>query len=114
MIAIQRLLLGVALALPVPKDTGPDDKNQGYFGIQLIDDGGVKVTFVQPGSPAETGGLKMDDLVLKIDDQRIPNVNECREIISKLKPGRIVRVDVRRGDTSMALKVKIGVRPAQP
>ena len=87
------LLLGLALAFPAPKDTEPDDKRQGFFGIQLIDDSGVKVTLVLPGSPAEKAGLKVDDLLLTIDDQRVPNVNDCREIIGRLRPGRVVSVD---------------------
>lgn len=105
------LLLSLVLLFPAPRDPEPDDKGQGFFGVRLIDNGGVNVTGVEPGSPAEKGGMHVNDIILAIDSMRVPSVNEAREAIARLRPGKVVAVEVRRGEKSVLVKVKVGAKP---
>lgn len=109
----QLTLVAFALLVPAPRDPDPDDKGRGFFGVQLIDNGGgaVTITRVEPGSPADKAGIQPDDQILAIDSVKVPTVNEAREAIGRLRPGNLTMVEVRRGEKSLTLKVKVGVRP---
>ncbi len=106
-------LLTLMLLFPAPRDPEPDNKGKGFFGVLLIDDGGVCISRVEPGSPADKAGLRPNDVIQSIDSSQVPNVNEARESIARLRPGSIVQVEVRRGETNVSVKVKVGVRPDQ-
>jgi serine protease Do len=107
-------LAAVILLYPAPRDPAPDDKGQGFFGVKLVDNSGVNVTHVEPGSPAEKAGVRANDVILAVDTQRVPTVAEAREVIARLRPGMVCRVEVRRGDKSVTLKLRVGVRPEVP
>jgi S1-C subfamily serine protease len=104
-------LCAFLILVPAPKDPLPDDKGQGFFGVQLVDNSGVSITRVEPGSPADKAGIRFNDIILSIDTVKVPNVNDAREIIGRLRPGNIVAVEVRRGEQSLTIKVRVGVRP---
>lgn len=104
-------LCTLMLLVPAPKDPSPDDKGRGFFGVQLVDNSGVNITRVEPGSPAEKAGIQFNDTILAIDTVKVPTVNEAREIIGRLRPGNVVTVEVRRGNQSLTLKVRVGARP---
>ena len=109
---LAHLSLAVVLLLfPVPRDPEPDDKGKGFFGVLLVDNIGATITRVEPGSPADKGGIRLNDAILSIDGQRVPTVTEAREIIARLRPGTIVPVEVRRGDKPLTIKIKVGARP---
>lgn len=112
MFIIQLMPLAVvALLYPAPKDPEPDDKGRGFFGVQLVDNGGVLITRVEPGSPADKAGIRVDDVIHAIDDTQVPSVEEAREIIAKLRPGTVAQVGLRRAAAMVSVKVKVGVRP---
>ncbi len=104
-------LCALFLLYPAPKDPAPDDKGRGFFGVQLIDNSGVNITRVEPGSPADKAGIRFNDTILAIDTAKVPTVNDAREIIARLRPGNTVMVEVRRGDQSLTIKVRVGARP---
>lgn len=107
-------LFALVLLYPAPKDPAPDDKGRGFFGVQLIDNSGVNITRVEPGSPADKAGIRFNDTILAIDMVKVPTVNEAREIIGRLRPGNTVTVEVRRGEQSLTIKVRVGARPDSP
>ena len=104
-------LMTMLLLFPAPRDPEPDDKGRGFFGVQLVDDGGVTVTRVEPGSPADKAGIRGNDIIQSVDAARVPSVNEAREAIGRLRPGTITVVEIRRGAATVTVKVKVGVRP---
>jgi S1-C subfamily serine protease len=104
-------LITLVMLYPAPREPEPDDRGQGFFGVQMFDGGGVNVTFVQPGSPAHKAGIRADDYLEKIDSTPVSTVDEARELIGRLRPGAVVRVALRRGETTVSIKVKVGVRP---
>jgi S1-C subfamily serine protease len=107
-------LLSMTMVLaffPAPRDPEPDEKGRGFFGVLLVDNGGVSITRVEPGSPAEKAGIRINDQLLAIDGQRVANVNETREVIGRLRPGKVAVVEARRGGQSVTIKLKVGARP---
>jgi S1-C subfamily serine protease len=104
-------LCALLLLVPAPKDPLPDDKGKAFLGVRLVDNNGVHVTHVEPGSPAEKAGIRTDDHILAIDSVKAPTVNDAREIIARLRPGNVASVEVRRGEQSLTIKVQVGVRP---
>jgi S1-C subfamily serine protease len=105
------LLTSTVVHFPAPRDPGPDDKGRGFFGVQLVDDGGVSITQVVAGSPADKAGIRVNDQILIIDSQKVPSVNEAREVIGRLRPGRTTVIEVKRGEKTMTIKVMVGIRP---
>ncbi|MFO1518362.1 MAG: DegQ family serine endoprotease [bacterium] len=58
---------------------------------------GVLVVRVFPGSQAEYVGLRTGDLILEMNNAPMNNTGEYNAVISKVRPGEIVRVFVKRG-----------------
>jgi len=56
----------------------------------------VLVQEVSPGSPAETAGLKSQDIIYSINGKQTKSVGEVQQLISKTKSG--AQVEVKRGE----------------
>ena len=103
--------LTIGILFPAPKDPEPDDKGRGFFGVQLVDNGGVFITRVEAGSPADKAGITAGDMIFAIDKLPIQNVDEARELIAGLRPGTVTFVELRRGAATVNVKLKVGIRP---
>jgi serine protease Do len=71
-----------------------------------------KITQVSPDSPAEKGGLKVNDVVTKFDGQKVVTFEDLVEFVRKKKPGDEVVLEVARGDEMVKLKLVVGKRPS--
>lgn len=67
---------------------------------------GVKVDRVQPASPAESGGLKSGDVILKIDNTTINGPEIFSATIASRKVGDQLELIVKRANEELKLKVK--------
>jgi len=87
----------------------------GFLGIQLSDEEveGAKIGEVTPGSPAEKGGLKKDDIVTMVEKKAIKSSADLIATISSYKPNDEVTLKVKREDKDMSIKVTLGKRPNQ-
>jgi S1-C subfamily serine protease len=110
----QPLLAVTALVLfyPAPPEPDLDDQGRGFFGVQMLDNGGVQVARVEPKSPAAKAGFEVNDIIQKIDATPVSTINEARDIIGRMRPGAVTHVEVRRGEANIKIKVKVGLRPA--
>ncbi len=77
---------------------------------------GVRVTRVHPGSDAETAGLKVGDLLLKLDGDVIPTSRPEESdvfpsMIRQYKIGTDVTLSVRRGAEELQVKVLLVASP---
>jgi serine protease Do len=92
-----------------PSDEGVQtDVNGAKFGVRIrstsdaerqaanIEQGGVVVTTVDPGSFAEEVGLQEKDIIVSINRQAVASVDEVRAVQSKLKAGDAVAFRVLR------------------
>jgi S1-C subfamily serine protease len=68
---------------------------------------GVKVAGVTPGSPAETSGVEEGDVLLKVDDKDIANLQGFASILRGLSPGQAVKVVLSRGGVEKTLDVTV-------
>jgi len=72
---------------------------------------GVEITEVTRGSQAERVGLQPGDVLLKINDRRIPNVQEFRKEFSKLRCRSHVTLQILRG--RFLYYVTLDLRPSR-
>ena len=91
----------------------PPPKAKGSTGATFEDekpgsDGPVTVTFVTPLSPADTAGLMIGDVVVKVDGQDVKNRKTIVDRIQSRKPGDSVTLRVQREGEEFDVKVKLG------
>lgn len=97
---------------------------RGWLGvqIQLADnemkkdlgvDSAVVVHAVQPNSPAEAAGFRAGDAIVQIDGKKVAKVEQVQSLVSKLKPGAKISVQVVNYSDrkTRSLDVKIGQLP---
>ena len=73
---------------------------------------GAVVAEVVPGSPAETAGLRVNDVVTRIGDKTIETNADLQAAVRSLSPGARVEIQWRRGDEDRRATVTIGARPS--
>ncbi|HEU4537401.1 MAG TPA: CPBP family glutamic-type intramembrane protease [Polyangiaceae bacterium] len=67
--------------------------------------GGVEITTVAPGSPAEHAGVRPGDTVTAIDETPVGQNDRFRQIIGETEPGASRTLHVRRGGSELDLPV---------
>ncbi len=71
---------------------------------------GVMITEIQPVSPAERAGLRRADIVIRVDNQLVRNVEDFQKILSEKKPGDNMEILLWREEKRMTVDVKISQR----
>jgi hypothetical protein len=66
---------------------------------------GVKLSGTRPGSPADKGGLRAGDVIVKFGGKKILNINEYTYALDGAKIGQPVEVVVQRDGKDVTLKV---------
>lgn len=74
------------------------------------DGNGVRITAVRAGSPAERAGLKPDDVIMKIGDLDVRDLQAMTDALRAHKPGDVVDIVVHRGDSTTTLRATLGTR----
>lgn len=84
-----------------------------FIGIRytLIDEKGVLVAKITPGSPAEEVGLKKKDIVLEINGEKIEEENSLAEILLKYNPEDEITLKILRGDQELEINLILTERP---
>ncbi len=76
--------------------------------------GGIIVTYVQRGSPAEQAGLVSGDIIVSVNEQPVPRVKDAINRISNIPPGgEVLLTVVRKGETFLA-RVRVIEQPVAP
>lgn len=84
---------------------------RGWLGATTrIDDGRVVVTQVRRGTPAEKGGLNVDDEILAIGDFRV-RAGQLDTRLAQYRPGDTVSVLVARREELRRFDVTLGTEP---
>ena len=79
--------------------------------FNLPDSNGILVTEVHPDTPAEKGGIKEGDVIVKLDNEAVADVAELRNGIAMTSPGTDLAIEIFRDGTSQTIKVTIGEQP---
>ena len=72
---------------------------------------GVEVMRVLEGSAAEVAGLRVGDVIERIDGRACRDENELYEAMALQQPGDAMRLSVRRDGKLQVLSATLGVRP---
>jgi S1-C subfamily serine protease len=77
----------------------------------LTPSSGALVLSVQPGTPAETAALKVNDVIVSLDSSAIQSPADLTAAIHPHKPGDRVTLSVYRGSNQMSVPVTLAARP---
>jgi S1-C subfamily serine protease len=78
------------------------------FGISA--DRGALVLEVEPGGPAEAGGMRAGDVIVEMKDQEVGDVQDVQAVLRSSRVGERASVSVRRGEVRTELMVVLGSR----
>ncbi|MCE5182470.1 MAG: DegQ family serine endoprotease [Betaproteobacteria bacterium] len=123
--------MGLAFAIPIDVAMDVADQlrvhgkiSRGWLGVMIQDvtrelaesfglkkSEGALVAGVEKGSPAEKGGLKPSDVVLKFDGKAVSNAGELPRLVGSAKPGKPIEVQIWRKGASKDLTLTVGEAP---
>jgi S1-C subfamily serine protease len=98
---VRRGYLGVG-AQPVRLPAG--------LGQQLGQETGLLLISVEPGSPADQGGLLLGDTIVAFDEQPVRHMDDLLALLSSDRVGETMPVRIVRGGQVQELKVVVGER----
>jgi Zn-dependent M28 family amino/carboxypeptidase len=104
----------VRTAAPSRMATSASSGSQVYLGsvpdMAAGDTPGLKLTGVRPGSPAELGGLKADDVIVEFGGVKVTDLQSYSDALYAHKPGDTVKVIVLRAGKPTEVTVTLGKR----
>ena len=86
---------------------------EGYLGIKANPEKMMlRILSITPNSPAEKAGLKADDTIVKIDNQKLASIEDLSGFLKARRPGTPITIHVQRGNETVAVPVVLGKRPS--
>lgn len=101
---VARGYLGVGLQ-PVPLPAHLKDK------LQLTQEAGVIVLSVEPGGPADSAGLLIGDVLLKLNGLPLADTGEVQTALGGATVGNTVQLELVRGGEVKSFEARVGERP---
>ncbi|HKQ47840.1 MAG TPA: trypsin-like peptidase domain-containing protein [Phycisphaerae bacterium] len=86
-----------------------DGKTANAYG--LVELSGALISHVGEKTPAESGGLRAEDIVLSYNGKAVANHDQFKEVIALTAPGTEVVLNVWRSGSAGDLRVTIGEQP---
>ncbi len=86
-----------------------EDMAQSYG---LTETSGALIQEITADSPAQAAGLKVQDVILRVDGRKIRNTKDLALKIAEYKPNTVVAVEVMRRDAKQTIRVKLGRFPS--
>ncbi|HRE15034.1 MAG TPA: trypsin-like peptidase domain-containing protein [Usitatibacteraceae bacterium] len=96
---------------------------RGWFGVEvanitpelaeslgLAGTRGAIVGGIERGSPAEKGGIRLGDVIVRVGDQAVADLTGALNAIADVPPGMTVAVTVLRANREVPLRVTVGKR----
>lgn len=108
--AARRILEDEMGSMPaVPQEIIPDQPFMMPFGRQ-----GALIVEVLPGTPAESAGLRVGDLIVAVDRIPVDNDHPLPEVMSQYEAGDRVTVQFLRAGQQQRVQVKLEEHPDNP
>ena len=119
-------LTAVLLSLTSPLKAGitPAPSGRGFMGIDvsgvtlsdqdrlgLSSTQGVMVTKVVPGSPADSCGIRIDDLIVRMDAVPIQNKSSFGDLLPAYHPGSTAIIEIVRQNDWLVFSLTLSARP---
>jgi len=105
------------VSVPPPVLTASSNSSSAGYGAYLgtVPDmsenpGGVRLTGVRAGSPAEKAGLRGNDIILQIGDIPVTDLQTMTNALRTHKPGDVVQIRIRRDGVEQQVSVTLGSR----
>jgi S1-C subfamily serine protease len=92
-------------------DTQTKEQYKEYYGLEKLN--GVIVYRVYADSPAYKAGLRPNDIITRINDQEIKELNDVQEIVESKNIGDSLKIEIIRDGYSRVLFAEVGKKPAQ-
>jgi len=90
---------------------GDERPQRPWFGARGVDHpDGCKLESVEEDAPAFKAGLKVGDIVRKINGYEIKDYSTLRRLIAESKPGDELKVELQRDVKEMSITVKVEAR----
>lgn len=100
--------------LPPPAPTASGDGRPrptlGTIPDMSDEPGGVKLSGVRSGSPADSAGLRGGDVLVGIGGMVIANLQDFQNALMQHRPGDRVEIRFRRGDSTLTVTATLGGR----
>lgn len=80
--------------------------SMGIMPDYVSDGTGVRIDAVMDGRPAAAAGLERGDIVIKLGDVEVKDVNDYMKALSKLEKGDKTKVVVKRGDKKLTKDIQ--------
>ena len=120
--AIVNQAQGIGFAIPVDKVRQTLVKlfnfrelNKIWFGVQVEEQDdvsrGIKVSSIEPGSPADKAQIKIGDYITKIDSKEIQDILDFEKYILKKNAGDKLYININRGGHEFKVDVKLEKAP---
>ena len=87
-----------------PRDITPNR----VAALKLKDDSGVEVTDVDNDAPAAKAGVKVGDVILTFNNQKVESAEQLRRFIRETPAGRTVQLGISRAGQGQTLAVTLG------
>ncbi len=90
---------------------GPRDINPSRVAaLKLKDDSGVEVTDMDHDAPAAKAGVKIGDVILTFNGQKVESAEQLKRLIHETPAGRSVQLGISRNGEPVSLAVTLGSR----
>ena len=109
-------IVAMAPGAPVPKEPAPNPLGWSYMGVRIqnLNQGPLRISAPEPGTPAYKCGLKDGDILVKIGKIEPTVFEEVIRYIFELRPGSVIAVQVRRGSELVTVQMTLEERPSSP
>ena len=109
---------GVNFAVPYPLakrvmdeiiESGQVTRGQlGFAGAEMTSRNGILVNGIQPNSPADVGGLRVNDILIAVDNELVESASKTLDKIAETPPGTILELEVLRDNQQITMQVVVG------
>jgi len=96
---VQRGMMGVG----IQQVTSDLAASMGLKDVQ-----GILIDSVTAGGPAEQAGLKVGDVILKLNGKEVSDTNELRNTVAAMQPGAEVTLTISRESRQQDVRVRLG------
>lgn len=79
--------------------------------LDLPVDRGVGIVRIQPDGPAAKAGLRVNDIIVRLDDQPVNNDGDLLQFLAQRKPGDVVSATFYRNGAERTVEVTLGAQP---
>jgi putative serine protease PepD len=117
--------IGIGFAVPsntarqvVPRLARGEKITRAYLGLETAPASsganvGAEVRRVVPGGPGNQAGLRVGDVILRLDGKDVNEPSDVSAAIAPKRPGDVVEIQVERNGRLLKPKATLGKRPAR-